>query len=288
VRSRLLGSLAFVAAFSPVERVLAQDASHLEDAAQAYEAGAALFAKKDYAHAAEFFARADELAPSNVALDEALKSAISGDLPSLGMELVERARTRTISSALAQRVAAAKKSFATRVGKLVLNCPPEAKPCEIGIDGRTTKNPAWVDVGAHAISVRVGPSAETRSITVFPASTTVLDPPPRLAEPVPVVDPPPQPSPTATSGLSPTWFWIGVGVSAASGIATIVSALDYTTKRDAFDADPTEERASSGRAAETRTNVLLVVTGVVVVATAVTGAVFVRWSPAHATVGWAF
>jgi hypothetical protein len=63
----------------------------------------------------------------------------------------------------------------------------------------------------------------------------------------------------------------------ASGV-TIASGVDAIDKHDAFLAYPTERTESEGRAAETRTNVLLGVTGAAAVTTAVLGLFVVRWS----------
>src|SRR5262249_37417131 len=91
------------------------------------------------------------------------------------------------------------------------------------------------------------------------------------------------PSPASSArGIAPTWFWIGAGLTVAlaagttaSGVDTLAKHNDYLGTRDAAGYD-------AGRAAQTRTNVLLVSTGVVGVVTVALGLFAVRWSNPHA------
>jgi ABC-type Fe3+ transport system permease subunit len=97
----------------------------------------------------------------------------------------------------------------------------------------------------------------------------------------------------ASGGLSPAWFWIGVAATALAGGATVLSALDTASKNDDFAADRSNVDASNaGRAAERRTVLLGVTSGVLAVATGVVGAFFVTWKhdavSASATVGLRF
>jgi hypothetical protein len=63
---------------------------------------------------------------------------------------------------------------------------------------------------------------------------------------------------------------------------TIASGVDTANKHSAFVSDPTDAGASSGRAAELRTNVLLGATGASAVATGVM-ALMVDWHPRKPT-----
>jgi len=275
------------------------DDARLADAAQAYDAGLALARQRDFAHAAVFFARADELAPSDVALDAALKAALAGDVAPLGMELVERSGRTPTHGVLSARVAEARQKFARRVGVIELTCGA-ATPCELEIDGRRSKSHTWIDAGVHSAVLRAGATPpETRSVTVFPAGVVTLRPSSPEVSPPAAPTPSPSPAfalestapstpsmpaaaaepahPSSTSGLSPAWFWSALALTGVAGAAAVGSGVDYVHKRDAFDAAPSDARASSGRAAELRTNVLLLATLGLGVATGVLGLFAVEW-----------
>jgi hypothetical protein len=87
--------------------------------------------------------------------------------------------------------------------------------------------------------------------------------------------------------VDPAWFWIGLGVTGVLGAVTIGSAVDTIGKHgdyvDAQERDASEEELDAaeedGRTAQNRTNVVLGITAGAAVATAVTGAFLVDWSP---------
>jgi len=90
----------------------------------------------------------------------------------------------------------------------------------------------------------------------------------------------------AAAKLKPIVFWTAAGVTAVLGGITLWSGLNASAKNDAYEAyarqpDATGEEASRGYedalSAQTRTNVLLVGTGVVAAATAVVGLFFTDW-----------
>lgn len=89
-------------------------------------------------------------------------------------------------------------------------------------------------------------------------------------------------------GISRGWFWVGLGVTAVLGGVTIGSGLDAVAKHDTFKSGgclggsgevPRDcgDRASAGKIATTRTNVLLGATAVLAVTTAAIGIFAVRW-----------
>jgi len=88
----------------------------------------------------------------------------------------------------------------------------------------------------------------------------------------------------AAPGLSPAWLVVGLGATAVAGGIAIASGVDTANQhatfasscRGATIAPGCDQASRNGQSAQTRTDVLLAVTGGLAVATAVT-AIFVRW-----------
>ena len=110
-----------------------------------------------------------------------------------------------------------------------------------------------------------------RTLNVEPAPVVHLGPPAIAAAPPPSTTWALQPD-AAKRSVHPTWFWVGVSATALLGTATIVSGLHTVELHDDLGGDRTNaELAERGRSAELRTNVLLLSTGVVALATSVVG-----------------
>ena len=78
-------------------------------------------------------------------------------------------------------------------------------------------------------------------------------------------------------------MWIGAGLTGVGIVATTISGLDTTRfKKRTYDANPTVANYDAGLARERRTNALLVVTGVVGLATAAAAIWLVDWRSTHA------
>ncbi len=141
------------------------------------------------------------------------------------------------------------------------------------------------------IAIKAG-SLSTESIELVPAP---VQPPPaseatHASRPATVEAASSEPS--SLRALPPLVFWTAAGVTAVLGGITLWSGLNASAKNDAYEdyarePDATSEQALRGyddaKSAETRTNVLLVTTGVVAVATIAIGVVFTDWdgSPAE-------
>ena len=86
------------------------------------------------------------------------------------------------------------------------------------------------------------------------------------------------------------WFWLGVGATAAASGVTLWSGVDTSNKHQSFADDRCAQVGSSacttlaadGSSAQTRTNVLLGVTGALGVATVVV-LLFTHWGPSGAS-----
>lgn len=269
-----------------------------DDAARAgelYEQAMQAVAAEDYARAAPLFAEADRLAPAPVALTSALNAALRADDAALGMELVERAAARPAppagsdpTSDHAAAAAAVRQRFEARVG--CVRAAPGA--VLVTTDGAVPAGRSlWLPKGEQRVTVRRGAREVEVSVRVVPRGPadgpcTVVEPP---AEPVagpgaPLA--PPAPASTgapaapdtqgdAPSGLHPAFFGVGAGVTVALAAGLVASGVDTLAKHRAF--VDSGEGADAGRAAQTRTNGLLVGTLGAAVGTVVLG-VFTRWS----------
>jgi hypothetical protein len=92
---------------------------------------------------------------------------------------------------------------------------------------------------------------------------------------------------------SPAWFWLAAGATVVAGGVTVAAAVDTSSRHAAFErtcganpASTCSSLRSDGISAQTRTNVLLGVTGALAAATLVVAFV-VRWHDAsiHAGAG---
>lgn len=248
-------------------------AEAVEEARSAYREAKSAYDNGDFGLAARSFAKADELAPHERALEMALVAAQRADDPAFGMELVTRADER----GLAEIARAAREAFAARTGKVDVMCPDHAT-CTASLDGTDLRidKSNWATVGEHTGVLDVSGIVETFTVNVEAGQTTTVKPSAPKSEPAaaPLTTPPPSEPPPllAKKKLSPVWFWIGTGVTGVLGAATLGSGIDTLATHDAFRADPSNERlASQGSGAEVRTNVLLVSTGVALLATAAVG-----------------
>lgn len=85
--------------------------------------------------------------------------------------------------------------------------------------------------------------------------------------------------------LPPFWLYVMGGVTGVVGGLTLFSALDVQGKKSDFDEAKTQENLDAGKSAQTRTNILLVTTVVLVAATTVTAVVLVDWKRTDTKLG---
>lgn len=119
------------------------------------------------------------------------------------------------------------------------------------------------------------------------AGATPPKPEDKTAEDKPVEQPSPAPVSTSREkfSLPPFWFYVVGGVTVVVGGLTVVSALDVNGKKSDFDEARTQENLDAGKSAQTRTNILLVSTGVLVALSAVTAVVLVDWKRTDTKIG---
>ena len=297
-RACILGlSLAVVVPLAPG---LARAQVDMREQARAhYDMGTGAYVRADYKTAAQEFALADRMSPSNVALSAALDAAIQADMPALGMELVARSSRATLDAATSALVTKARARFGKRVGRIRVACAPA--PCVAKIDGAQIEIDAdqFVTVGRHVVTTDrregervVDVAAESRTDIVVDGGNANATSPPNATSnatstPNATATATPNATPNATdsSGISPVWFFTAAGITAALGTVTVLSAIDTQNKHsdyfnqrcDRFGSTSCATMQNDGVSAQHRTNILLGVASAAAVGTAVLGIFFVRW-----------
>jgi hypothetical protein len=257
-------------------------ADKIADARADYEAGASAYDRKDYANAATRFSRADEKVPNARALQLAMASALHLSDPSLAMNLVERAESRSSDGALQELARRLRQRFGSEAGRIRVTCPSSG--CHPSIDGKPFDPalPRWVAPGPHHVQVRgdAGGVLE-KDVRVTPGGTIELAPtaeelaspasptPPAAeaasSEVAPATElPPAQHPPVAPAerhGLSPIFFWSGVAVTGAALATASVLTIIAANRHDEFVANRGPETAQAGEVAQTNAAIGWAVTG---------------------------
>ena len=270
-------------------------------AAEAFDLGRQSYKDGRYTEAAEQFERADSSAPSATALELAIRARDkAGDL--------DRAGTLA-SLALAlypsdENIAKIAPDVISRAGadlyELTVTC---AEPCEI-TDGTkvvhgvaAARRTLFLAAGTHNLRASFGQGrTESKSVDATAGASDSIDfAPPAQDKPEPEERPAPPPAPPAVheddegakrSGLPPVVFWVGAGATVVAGGVSIWSGVDTVNnpgadkvKAECGQGDENCKLYQEGRSKQTRTNVLLGITGVLGVATGVIAAVAIDWGP---------
>jgi hypothetical protein len=294
IASAVSAATLLLAGEASAQRSASTDASRARDA---FERGSAAYRLGDYARAAAEYARADALDPNPAALRAALDAATLADDPVLGEELIERAERTPGDAPGAKTLDAARARFAHRTGRVVVRCPA-GRACLATMDGAAfdPSQPRIVVAGLHTVAVQSDGAPEPRIVNVAAdAVVEVVAPAAAPASPPPPAPPPPSATPAVTpapdesrsGGAPPVVFFVALGATVVAGGLTTWSALDTRSQHETFDdqcaAHPTascESLHSQGESAQTRTNVLLAVSGALAVTTATVG-LLVHWGGAH-------
>jgi hypothetical protein len=266
------------------------DTTELDRAREAYDRGAASFDRGDFGAALDDLERADALVPNAVTLELALKAALHTDEPLRAMALVDRADERSATGPLAATADQVRHSFEARTGRVTVVCPVPLS-CSAEVDGASIDvgSPQRLLAGDHVLGLivdgrrsQVPFSLRGHGTSEILASAYAPTPTPAPQPGVDVTAPAPQPkrdvpvSQSSRDGLPPAVFWVGLGATAILAGAATASGIDTINKHADFSAGGSTT-ATDGIAAQTRTNVLLAVTGAVAVTTAAVGLFAVRW-----------
>ncbi len=255
---------------------------------EAYEQGKAAFAARDFLRAGQLFLDAYARAPHHDPLWNAARAFDLGGEAARAANLYTRYLEVAPPDGLDRdRATAARKELATRLGRLdvVARGVDAVKVDGVAIEGTTT----YVAPGDHVVTGRArdGASRDVRAqikVAAGASASVVLEPPP------PAAPPPPPPSSSSTAATMPvraeprgprvlpsSVVWIGAGLTAALGVVTVVSGLDTLDAKHRYDTAPTGSLLDSGRAKETRTNVLFWSTIGVGTLTGIAARFFVDW-----------
>ena len=291
--SLVIGSLLFATAMT--SSVPANAQPDKAGAKEAYDRGLAAHKKGDLKKAAEEFARADSLAPSPIALQAALDAAIEADDAPLGAELLERSRREPAPPGLAASITAAHLKFNGRTGKVRVACPSDAK-CSAKLDDRPveTEKIVWARTGQHTVVLQIDGKSEKKVIEVgsdqlvevasskggaASRSTPADEPPP------PAADESRRKRGMFSDGLPPVFFFGGVGLTVVLAGVSTYFMVDTSNKHSEFENAgctranfaPCAGLQSDGESSQSTANVMLALTGVAAVGTAIVGVAFTNW-----------
>ena len=256
-------------------------------AAKLFSEGQHAYHAGDFRHAAESFEAAYARAPRLPPLWNAARAwQKGGDLVRAANLYASYLRKAPPSAPDRNSATAALRDLSTKLGALEIHAESMSElkldgvAIELG-DQSAASLVVYVTPGAHVIEgshdgklVRQTPTAIAgTSVSVVLLAPVETPPPPVVLEEKP------------SRGWSPIVVAIGGGVTAVAAGFLIGSGLDTVGQRSTFDANPTQANLDTGRADETRTNVLLGVTLGLAVLTGV-AAIFVDWKPHKAEHAW--
>jgi tetratricopeptide (TPR) repeat protein len=273
--ARLLAAFGALALISSawLARAKAEDTGVVA-AANAFAQGQQAELKGDHDRAAELFELADRIAPTPEALRSATRARLAAGQLALAADDAELLLARDPDDAsreLADEVLAKAKPELTRY---TFQC---SDPCTVVVDGSATMvSPELTQVvylapGTHELVLgfeddathRVkltGSAGEARTIKVARPA-----PPPKVARTDEAFLEPPVRE--GRKGLSPAYFWTGAALTVVAGGLTLWSGLDLLSAKDDFEKNPTRAKFDDGEGKDTRTNVLIAVTGALAVST---------------------
>ncbi len=247
------------------------------DARAAYDEGLAAHENGDEKTAARDFAKADAILPSNEALEAATASALRADDAILGMTLVERASSRQLDGRAADTIERARRAFAPRVSTVVIDCNG-AEECAAAVDDAAPVDAhvAFLALpGKHSIAISRDKNRQFVNISVGGGEAI------RIAQQSPQLAPEnPTPQKESSSVARPIAY-AALGVTLVLGGFSIASGVDAKSKRTDFEngncgtdaaasTSPSascNDLASSGHAAQVRTNWLFATTAIAAVGT---------------------
>ena len=290
--------------------VAAQAEEDVQAASAAFAEGQRAQLRGDYPRAGELFEIADQAAPSPGALRSAIRNReLAGQdvrAATLALRAIERYGDDRETRALADSTIAKLEGRLTRVR---VRCGEPCTLTVDGGLVSSKASPAsefFVSEGSHVVEARwagrepvskafegtAGQALdqELRPVANAPGAATAASTPSAVGASTPSTSAPgadeasppalparpgEQPRPAAQAhahqGLPPTVFWVGTGLTVIAGGALTWSGLDTLSARDRYVKDPTRAGYDNGTSRQTRTNVLIVTTAALGVATVAIG-----------------
>ncbi len=298
-----IAAVLFLALAGVAPRAAAQQPDDSAAEAKAHFAkGQTLFAKGDYAEAADEFSQAYAIAPHpkvllNIALSQDKAGDLVGAIGSYRRYLPQASGTGE-SESIRKRLA----ELESQVGEVAVGCA--VSPCLVSVDG-ADQGQAPVSVlllaGNHVFSVtHAGRKVDEIEIPIRPGDrisvTLATNPaPPPAPKPVPVKKPepqpvaappptpaaaPPPPEPAAQSKPVPMGvpFWVASSVAAAAGAVTIGFGVKTLDDKQKFEDSGSQDKGLRDQGEQDRliTNIFIGVTAAAG-ATAAAFAIYEIW-----------
>ncbi len=249
------------------------------------------FEKGDYRHAAEEFEEAYHAEPHHSPLWNAARSWQRAGEPVRAANLFHKYLREAPGGTRDRNVATQSLAeLATRLAKVVVHGVSGVSALRVD-DTPADADGVFVSPGEHFLSGKAPDGTDVRKsirVSAGEERSFTLEPLPRKAEaPPPAPTSPPAPVPAGSFHLPWTVVAVGGALTLVGAGLTTWSGLDSSSKRDAFDArvrtgEATQQELDDGRATQTRTNVLLGVTGGLALLTGAC-AIFVDWSGKSST-----
>jgi len=297
----LLGACGLVALEAPARADEPPSAERLKSAADEYDRGRRAFLADDFEGASVHFENAYRDAPRAETLRLAIRAR---------RKAKQNARAATLAAIAAERypndpptAQVAKETLdetAPQLQELLIECAIE---CAITADGRVASQTdgathrLFLEPGSHelGVSFKRGGSAARHVDAKRGAKHTMVLEAPIVPKPIVKETPSRDPGPTTATSerpLPPVVFYVAAGATLALVGVTIYSGIDAknhpgvdAVRRACAGKDTSCPEYQDGKAAETRTNLLLGVTLGAAALTAVTGLFLTRWSSSSVKVG---
>jgi len=278
----------------------------VQAAAEAFDSGRDAYKAGRFGEAAEQFERADSNAPSATALELAIKARDkAGDLDRaaslalLAMDLYP-SEVQSAESGLGKLTPEVLERARRELYELQVQC---SEPCQL-VDGKklvhgapATERAIFLGPGQHELVAGWGEGrTQAKSVTAtagLSGEVAFEAPPAPVAAPEPAPEPEERPSaneppvdagPARSGGWMPAVFFAGAGLTAAASGVTIWGGMDTQNnpgaervKNECAAGDTNCKLYKDGRAKQTRTNVLIGVTGGLALATGLIGALAIDW-----------
>lgn len=280
------------------------DPETLRNAADEFEAGRRAYKARDYETAAVHFENADRFVPNADTLKSAIRARKEAKQPDraatlAALALARYSKHKSLRSYAESIVSAHEKEL----HKIEVRCEPA---CSIAVDSRitpyeqVTNAVIYVEPGDHSVVAGwSGNRTQASEVDAMAGSTSLIEmtaPPEPPAAAVAEADSEKENAETAQVATTPgraesrpgvlprEVFWAGAGLTAVLGGVTVWSGLDTQAnpgpdkvRTDCAGLGSSCATYQDGLAKQRRTNVLLVATGAVGVATAVIGLFATDW-----------
>ncbi len=271
-----------------VPRGARAEAPAREVAQESFAQGERAFRAGDYRSAADAFERAFTAAPHPAVLWNLGRSReLGGESARAATAYAEFLRQSPPDARGRDSATRSLVTLEKNLGRIIVL---GVAPNELRVDGeRVVGATVYVLPGSHAVgganeahklrSVRV--SAGGQETVSFEAARPTPTPEPVAASPR-LLPPPAEGSRERPAWRSPWIVAVGGALTVAGAGFVTWSGLDTEAAKRSFDEAPSASGLDDGRAAQTRTNVLLGITAGVAIVTAVYALVVVDWSPRDA------